>query len=346
VSTEDEVVETPPPAAPPVRRQRRWGRWSGLALLLAALFAASAYIATRPRTASGSRERLESPVGALNCVTYSPDAAGTYVAAGAATGEALLWERESGRRIPVDLPTHEPLMAVAISTGGFLVAGGIEQYVLAWHIEKRAGKLLPAFPSPVTALQYRPRNYEFAVGMQSGQISLVNTRTGAVTPVEPVQPGGVKALAFSNDGTLLATGGGDGQIIVRTAASQRVIRVIPAHKNEISALAFSADGKAILSGGWDNKAVLTQVNDGAVMREWPHDEAVSAVGFAGKSAVTGSWDGMLRFWSLEDGKLLAEHDTGDAIHGLAVRLDGGQIATVGPAPAVQLWSAPTGESGK
>ena len=217
--------------------------------------------------------------------------------------------------------------------------------MLAWNIEKRAGRLLPAFPSPVTALQYRPRNYEFAVGMQSGQISLVNTRTGTVTPIEPAHPGGVKALVFSGDGTLLATGGGDGQIIVRTAASQRVVRVIPAHKNEISSLAFTADGKAILSGGWDNKAVLTQVNDGVVVREWPHDEAVSAVGFAGGSAITGSWDGILRFWSHEDGRLQAEHDTGDAIHALAVRLDGAQIATVGPARAVQLWPA-VSESGK
>ncbi|HVW01319.1 MAG TPA: hypothetical protein VHB77_13295, partial [Planctomycetaceae bacterium] len=214
MSTEDEAVETPPTeAAPPppmARRKRRWGRWSGVAFAGAVVCAVAVYLAVRPRAPAGSRDRLESPVGALNCVAYSPDATGTYIAAGAATGEALLWERESGQRIPIDLPTHEPLTGIAISGGGFLVAGGVEQYVLAWNIERRAGKLLPAFPAPITAIQYRPRNYEFAVGMSNGKISLVNTRTGAITAVEPEHNGSVKALAYSHDGTLLATGGADG----------------------------------------------------------------------------------------------------------------------------------------
>ncbi len=292
------------------------------------------------RTPATLPDRLICPVGKLNCVAYSPDSAGKYLAAGSAFGNVMLWDLTTRTSLPVELPLHRPVTAVSLSSDGWLIAGGVEQYVLAWEIRSRDVRMLPAFSAPVTSLQNRPRNYELVVGLGDGELSFINTKSAEIESFVSNHKGAVKALAFSPDGTRLVTGGSDGKLVLRNAATRKVLRQIDAHSNEISCVAFAPDGNSLVSGAWDNTVKIWNVVDEAAPVELPHPDALTGVGFANGLVVTGCWDGSLRFWSVAERRVVREFATGEPIHALAIHPRGTEVATVSGSRWLRFWKTP------
>jgi WD40 repeat protein len=259
------------------------------------------------------------------------------LAAGAANGAVLLWELPQRTSLPVSLPTLRPITALELSEEGWLVVGGTEQHVLAWDIANRKARKLPMFPAPITALKTRPRQPELFVGLNNGELHIVQLREGKVAKFAAGHAGGIKALAFNPIGTQLVTGGTDGKLIWRDAQTRQVLRAVEAHGHEISSLAFSPDGRLLISAGWDNAAKIWNASDGSALTELPHPEPVSCVACTETQIVTGCWDGKLRTFPLAGGPPQAELETGEAVHALAVNPGGTVAATAAQSPAVQFW---------
>jgi WD40 repeat protein len=297
-------------------------------------------LVSRPAAGGGSTDRLATPVGGLNCLQFSPDALGQYLAAGAAGGEVLLWETATRTLRPVTLPTRRPITAIALSTDGWLAAGGAEQHVLAWDIANSRAKKLPIFPAPITAIQNRPQSSELVVALSNGELNFVNLQSGKIDKLAGGHGGGIKTLAFNPAGTQLVTGGTDGKLIWRDAKTRQVFRTVEAHTHEISSVAFAPDGLLFVSGSWDGSAKLWTASDGTLQAELPHPDAVSCVGCTPTQVVTGCWDGKLRFWPYAGGSPTAEFETGEALHALAVHPRGDVVATVAQGPVVQFWKSP------
>lgn len=277
----------------------------------------------------------------LTTVLYSPD--GHYLVAGSASGQVIGWNVSSGKRRTLQTLGSQPILAIGLSSDGVLLAGGVDQNLVAWTAfkdkSKQTSQTLSNMPAPITSLAVRANRPEFAVGLSNGFLYLFGR---SETPdVDLEHKGSVKSVAYHPRQNLLVTGGSDGLIVWRDAETNKVLTTSEGHSSEISGLSFAPDGAVLVSGDWNGEIIIWDVKTREQKFALMQPDAVSGMAWSGSTLVTGGWDGLLRFWSLEQKAVVREIDTGDAIHGLAVNPAGDTIATVSRRNEVQLWRVPS-----
>jgi len=287
------------------------------------------------------RKALESPVEGLTTVLYSPD--GRYLVAGSASGQVIGWNVVSGKRRTLQTLGSQPILAIGLSSDGVLLAGGVDQNLVAWTAfkdkSKQTSQTLSNLPAPITALAVRGNRPEFAVGLSNGFLYVFGR---SETPhVDLEHEGSVKSVAYHPRQNLLVTGGSDGRIVWRDAETNKVLATSEGHTSEVSGLLFAPDRGVLVSGDWNGEIIIWDVRSREQKTTLKQPDAVSGMVWTGSNLVTGGWDGRLRFWSLEQKAVVREIDTGDAIHGLAVSPAGDTIATVSRRNEVQLWRVPS-----
>lgn len=101
---------------------------------------------------------------------------------------------------------------------------------------------------PFISLAWSPDQTRLAFGFpDSGQVLLMDARSGEWLGLAPVHNGWVRALAFSPDGTRLATAGRDRTVKLLDAWNLAPLLLFKDHQADVRAVAWSADGKAVVS---------------------------------------------------------------------------------------------------
>jgi WD40 repeat protein/tRNA A-37 threonylcarbamoyl transferase component Bud32 len=184
--------------------------------------------------------------------------------------EVGLWDAGTGRQIAVVGNHRQPVIQLAISPDGRLIAshGDREKFVCLWD------------------------------GMTGQEIASLHGHTAAPT-----------CLVFSPDGSRLASGSPypDNTVRLWEAASGRPLAVLHGHTNMIWSVAFSSDGRRLVSTSMDGTARLwdgVTGQPGAVLRG--HTEGLSNAIFSpeGSRVVTCSEDRTLRLWDAGTGDLV------------------------------------------
>jgi WD40 repeat protein len=207
-----------------------------------------------------------------------------------------------------------PVVAVAFSPDGKLLATGGYQDVLLWdlaggRLRKRLG--VGGLNDLVQVLDFHKDGHLLAVaeGTASGPgaVKVFDVDTGAlvVSFTEPKDV--VYAMAFSPDGKWLAAGGADSVLHVWALDTRASVATLKDHGDWIRGVAFSPDGKFLASAGDDRTALVWEVGTWKRVSRLEEKEPVTGVVFSTDGqyvllAVAGESERVLR---------LRKRDTGD-----------------------------------
>ena len=142
-----------------------------------------------------------------------------------------------------------------------------------------------------------------AVGLESGDIIILDAITGVHMSVLSCHTKGVNSLAFSIDGTFLVSGGNDKTVNLWDIQTGGVIKAFHGHTNWVWSVSISPDCTMIASGSWDHTIRLWDVQtrecccviDG-------HNAAVNSVSFSPtnpKLLISASYDHTIQQWDVD-----------------------------------------------
>jgi len=159
------------------------------------------------------------------CARFSPD--GSVVAAGMDDGSVQTWNATSGEE-GLRMGGHkEPVLSIAYSPGGSLLASGS-----GWDEEDKG--------------EERTIVWDAGVGRRRKSFE---------------EDYGVYSLAFSPDGSFLATGLGNGEVKIRTVPGWLLVTTLRGHEEAVLSLAYSPDGQYITTGSSDNTVRIWRLGE-------------------------------------------------------------------------------------
>ncbi len=283
---------------------------------------------------------LKTDAAKLSLIRFSSD--GSYLAAGSADGEVIVWSDISIPPTKFDSGHHAPLVSATWALNNLLTVTDLDNGFVGWQFGKAEPSRidLPGLPAPAVCVAFRPKTnpLEFVIGSRDG--SLIFLESKIAKQLKPDHRGAVKQIAYTPDGRSLITAGADGKLVWREAASRKILESIKAHDAEISRLVLSRDGKQFITGDWNGRIKLWDTSTHKTLHTFEQTEAVSGLGWVQGQVVSASWDGSLRLWNITSGQLLRTIPTGQPIHDLSVDPRTERIATVCLDRSVRLWELP------
>lgn len=190
--------------------------------------------------------------------------------------------------------------------------------------EKTHVVLEQAFPRPLNACYWEPKNRFIFVGSEDLGISRFDLQSKAIVPMVGPHDSWVRAIGTTPDGEVTFSGGYDGRLIwwPTDAEQPEPIRVIDAHQGWIRALAVSPDGRHIATCGNDLAVKLWDVQSGELVRAFDgHQWHVYNVSFSpsGEWLVSCDLRGFVKVWPV-DGEI-TDDDSAKATEGESATTD-------------------------
>ncbi len=285
--------------------------------------------------ADSGASRGNIPVGITEIwsLAFSPDGASLAAAGMAANPDG---SRRHGRMVIADVAAKNvrhsqdgfpyPVLAVAYSPDGALVATGMAQYlgrganpatrianiltqeqagqVVLWDgVSGDMKEVLPGETGSVLSLAFSPKGETLAAGAANGVLHTWNVADRSPGKFIDGLSSYIWTIAYSPDGETLATGAGKwngpAELKLWNARDLSLKNELRGHGAGVTAVAFSRDGKTLASASWDRTARLFDVDSGkeqAIVSG--HENYVSAIAFSphGDRLATGSWDETARVW--------------------------------------------------
>ena len=161
-----------------------------------------------------------------------------------------------------------------------------------------------------------------AVGLSSGEITILNAITGSQVAILSGHIACVRSLTFSLDGVLLASGGDDKTVKLWDVQTGGIIKTFYGHTHWVLSVSISPDCTTIASGSHDNTICLWHTQTGksfCVING--HSGHINSVGFSPTNPrilISASNDHTIQQWSINGCNIgpLCEGD------GIAFSLDG------------------------
>jgi WD40 repeat protein len=290
----------------------------------------------------------------VRSVAFSPDgttlavASGRHATATSGGGVVRLWEVATGRQTGLLQAGSQPVVAVAFSHDGDIVAGGsTDGSVWLWNpvTHQPVGAPLRAGTGPVTSVAFSPRGSILAVGGKDGIVRLwdVASRRPVGGPLTGFS-GAVTSVAFSRDGTIVAAGGADATARLWDVATHELVGgPLTGHTGAVTSVAFSPDGNLLATGSTDGTDRLWNVATDGLTGDLltAKSGAVTSVTFSrdGKILATGSKDGTARLWDVATQRPIGAPLNGHAgpVTSVAFSPDGKTLATGSRDGTVWLW---------
>ena len=139
-----------------------------------------------------------------------------------------------------------------------------------------------------------------AVGLDYGNIFILDAITGSQVSVLPGHSSQVGSLAFSLDATFLVSGGDDRTVKLWDIQTGAAIRIFNGHTSQVHSVSISPDGATIASGSQDSMIYLWDVQIGechCVIKG--HNGSINSVEFSPTNSqllISASDDHTLRWW--------------------------------------------------
>jgi len=176
--------------------------------------------------------------------------------------------------------------------------------------EKTHVVLEHAFPRPLTACFWEPKNRYIFVGSEDLGISRFHLESKEIVAMVGPHESWVRAIASTPDGQVTFSGGYDGRLVwwPTDAEKPEPIRVVDAHQGWIRALAVSPDGRRVATCGNDLAVKIWDVESGELIQTHSgHQWHVYNVSFSplGEWLVSCDLRGFIKVWPA-DGKV-ADH---------------------------------------
>jgi WD40 repeat protein len=237
--------------------------------------------------------------GACVCA-LSFDANGGRVAVGETSGVAVL---RSANGAPVATRSGPNSVSVALAPSGTVVAaGGTDDRVRIWTLGSPRRPITVTMTRPEgnpDSLAFSPDGKLLAVGLESGNVLLLDASNGAQRGQLTGPEGSVLSLAFAPDGTFLAGGSSDLRVWLWNVAEQRAVRYFEGHTGAVAALGISPNGELIAGGSDDDTTIIWDLRNAEELRVLNGDtDVITSAGFSpnGTEVLTTSADGTLRTW--------------------------------------------------
>jgi len=224
--------------------------------------------------ADGKNVRALKVKGYTNDLKVSPD--GQVLAAATETGEVRLWNTADGSERPALSAGRDPLLAVAFSADGKLIAaaGGDETRLSrpgvarVWNLgDGTEARPLDVVPEKcATDVSFSPDGATLYVADMNDRVTLFDLSTGIARGYFGKHGRPVNSVVPMKDGVRVVSGGGgrfqDGNLVkVWTAADGKELSTVDHHKGKVARIALSPDESTLLTVSLDKTAVLWEMAD-------------------------------------------------------------------------------------
>ena len=156
-----------------------------------------------------------------------------------------------------------------------------------------------------------------AVGLHSGDITILDTITGICISALSSHTKGVHSLAFSLDGIFLVSGSDDQTVILWDIQTGGVIKTFYGHTSTVYSVSISPDCTTIASGSLDHTIHLWDTQSGECHRViHGHNHCVSSVSFSPTNSqllVSASMDGTVRQWNINGHQIGSTYEGNDIV---------------------------------
>jgi WD40 repeat protein/serine/threonine protein kinase len=219
-------------------------------------------------------------------------------------GDGSLIEIQSGR-ITGHLPGTSASKRLTFSADGRYLAALNGSEVLVWDfpsmnlLGRHEGFSCPSMH--VGGLAWAPNSAWLAIGLENGQIKVIDPRTGVISRSWQGHEDRITALQVSRDGKRLVSAAGFTEHVIKLwdLTSGRLEAALDGHHAWISSLAFSPDGSLLASASADQTVALWNMSShqlASVLRGHLHE--VWNVSFFpdNKTLLTTGKEGSLKLW--------------------------------------------------
>lgn len=229
--------------------------------------------------------------GAERTVAFSWSPNGEFLAAGATTGELIVWDPLLKKAKWKKRAQETTISTVEWSRDGELIAtaGAKEQAIRIWRAN--SGEEVQAFKMPreVKRCCFSPLDDVLAIGGSNG-VALWDVKARRVRTSARLTDDAVSALAYSPDGAYLAVAHRDGTLVILESQSLQVAwRSIVG----VVSLAFSPNGRWLVVGGrprftavFDMRHIRCEDPYSSSLRYHPYGASIDP---SGKRLVTGAF---------------------------------------------------------
>jgi len=219
-------------------------------------------------------------------------------------GRAQLWERTSGKEIPLRYPSFEKINSILFDRDAnpmLLAQQGKD--TLIWDLLRE--KSIVTLDNEVEArcIDFSPDGKTFVTNGENNKISLWSIRSGKMIGAFSGHSDEVLSCSFSPDGKQLLTASEDTTAILWDVKSRLPLLTLSGQEQRVTAAVFSPDQKMIMTCSDDADVKIWDSQKGKTLMtiNWENMRARNTV-FApdGQSVLVGYMDQMARIWELPE----------------------------------------------
>ncbi len=289
----------------------------------------------------------------IRAVAFSPDDRRVVTGGGdrdlAGSGEAYVWDIQTGSRMFALVGHHGIVTSVAFSPDGTrIVTGSTDSTARVWDARTgRAMLTLKGHTLEVMAVAFSPDGRRVLSGSDDNLAIEWDAVTGRAALLLRGNVERVWSVAFSPDGKRILTGGIDKASILWDTAEIRETVTLSGHKGPVYAAAFSSDGRRVATGGDDAQARVWDARSGKELRALVgHARPIRSISFSpdDQRILTASDDHTAMVWDANTGsKLLTVRGHTKPIVAIAFSPDGTHILTGSLDGTAKVWDSTNGK---
>lgn len=213
---------------------------------------------------------------------------------------------------------------------------------MGWH----CAQTLCGHQGAVLAIAPHPSGHYFASAGVDSVIQLWSLTSRQVVATFTGHTEAITSLVFSPDGRWLISGSVDDTIRIWDVVQRQLVRMICDHSDSVVSLAVALCpyGQVIASGSDDHTVRLWRFHDGALMRSFQENRAVTDVEFSpdGSYLATSSSDDTIKLWNVSTGarvRVLSGHQRD--VNSFVVTPRGGQVISGSSDNTLCIWDFTT-----